>query len=483
MIATLRQEGFSAAILHPVPKERHKARNRLIDDLLDCAPKIAGFTAHDQYLPQLFSFIRDARERGLKSHITLGGICASAIPEDILRYNRDVDSVVCGEGELSIVELANTVVKGGSIAIKGVYIRKGNEIVFGGMRPLIDDLDALPSPVLDNFIQEGYDPFTGGDAFFIASRGCYGKCSFCSLQKYYRSCEGKVWRARHPNKIVREITEYAKTYMPRRMTFADENFMGPGRFGRQHALDVVNALKANDINIPFNFACRPNDLRREELLAMKKANLAAVTLGIESMSDETLRLFNKGTTAEINEKAIKMVEELELYLEITFIFFHPLASLDDIRKNLQLVEYVNKSRFAYFNRNMPFNEYYPFFNTEYTQKLTEMKLVKRTLRSCKIRYRDPKVGFIAGKINAVPLEQLASLTHAVRSYDPNLQEVAQTLKDYAYYLNMIRIPELVSDCCDYFSSGGSPASGRMKIIENEFDKETRKIHSLYSQII
>ena len=524
MIATLRQAGFSAAILHPIPEELQRARDRLISDLVKAAPKIAGFTAYDNYLPQLFGFIRDARRRGLKSHITIGGICASAIPEEILNYNKDVDSVVCGEGELSIVELAKTVVGGESKAIKGVYIRQDNRIIFGGMRPLIEDLDGLPSPVTDDFIgnpdvlpssvaddfigdldelpssvaddfigdidelpssvaddfiQEGNNPFVGGNAFFIASRGCYGRCTFCSLQRFYRSCEGKVWRGRSPQKIAGEISEYIQKYRPQRITFVDENFMGPGSLGRRHAIDVAAALRTSRIDIPFNFGCRPNDVSRESLSEMKEANLSAVTLGIESMWPETLTLFNKGTTVEINENAVRTLEELELFLEITFIFFHPLSSLDEIRKNLQFVEYVGKSRFAYFNKNMPFTVYYPFFNTEYTQKLTEMKLVGRTLRGWEMRYRDPRVGFIVGKIESIPLEQLSNLTQVLRTTNPELQDVVDSLRAYNYNLNMVRLPELVSDCCDFFASGGSPESERTKLIEMEFDKETEKIRALY----
>ncbi|HEY9245937.1 MAG TPA: hypothetical protein VIO11_03730, partial [Candidatus Methanoperedens sp.] len=57
MIATLRENGFSSTILHPLPIEISKARQQLINDILKISPKIIGFTTYDIYLQPLIQFI------------------------------------------------------------------------------------------------------------------------------------------------------------------------------------------------------------------------------------------------------------------------------------------------------------------------------------------------------------------------------------------------------------------------------------------
>ena len=486
MIATLRENGLSSAILHPIPIETRKARQQLVNDILKISPKIVGFTTYDTFLQPLIQFIQDIRNAGVKAHITLGGLCASAIPEKILAFTPLVDSVICGEGELSIFELCRMVINGESTVPKGVFLRHGTQILFGGVRPLIENLDMLPSPVIDNFTVNKLKNIAADyhmeNMLFTASRGCYGQCIFCCIQRFYRSCPGKVWRARSPQKVVKEISICRQSTGLNKFTFVDENFLGPGKLGRNHALGIAKELQKEKIIFPFNFGCRPNDLHKETLIELKKAGLTAITLGIESMSDETLQLFNKGTTAKINEEAIKLLEELNIYLEITFIFFHPLTTLQEIRKNLQFIERIRKSKFAYFNRNMPFTEFIPFFNTEYTRRLEEMKLVKRTIGSFSIRYLDPTVEMLVQKLRSMQLEQLYRLNSQLQTSNPHLKGILQSLLEYEKKLNLVRLPEIVSDFCNLFASD-PPDNERLELIFQEFDRETMKIQSLFNLLI
>ncbi|HEY9245808.1 MAG TPA: radical SAM protein, partial [Candidatus Methanoperedens sp.] len=431
-------------------------------------------------------FIQAIRKAGVKAHINLGGFCASAIPEKILSYTPLIDSVICGEGELSIVDLSRMVIYRESNVPKGIYLRRDAQILFGGVRPLIENLDELPFPIIDNFTVDKSKNFSADyhmeNMMFIASRGCYGRCIFCSIQRFYRSCPGKVWRARSPQKVVKEISICKQSTGLNRFTFVDENFLGPGQLGRNHALAIAKELQKEQMALLFNFGCRPNDLHKDTLMELKKAGLTAVTLGIESMSDETLQLFRKGTTEKINEEAVQLLEELNIYIEITFIFFHPLISLQEIRKNLQFIERIRQSKFAYFNRNMPFTEFIPFFNTEYTYRLEELKLVERTINCFSIRYLDPRVEMLVQKLRSIPLEQLYRLNHLLQTNNPHLKSILQSLLEYETYLNLVRLPELVSDFCDLFARN-TPDNKRLEMLLHEFDRETMKIQSLFNLVI
>src|SRR6516225_5826289 len=81
MMSSLRRNGFTAALAHPPTRN---SRQVLIDEILQTQSAIVGFTTYDVKLAALLEFIRDLRRNGLRSHITLGGLCASAIPGLIL---------------------------------------------------------------------------------------------------------------------------------------------------------------------------------------------------------------------------------------------------------------------------------------------------------------------------------------------------------------------------------------------------------------
>jgi radical SAM superfamily enzyme YgiQ (UPF0313 family) len=480
MISSLRQNGFSAALLHP---PAHNSRQALIDQILQVNSAIVGFTTYDVKLAALLEFIRDLRRAGSHSHITLGGLCASAIPGLILDEVPEVDSVVVGEGEQTIVDLARRVTRcEGGDTLPGVWMRTANGVTRGRPRPLHNDLDELPIPALDGIASrsKGYNDYkSNGCVPVLASRGCYGRCTFCCIQQFYRACPGAVWRGRRPAAVIDEISTVTKLSRARKVTFVDENFMGPGAAGRRHAVQIAKELACKDLNIRFNFGCRPNDIEHETIAALKKSGLAAVTLGIESMGNEALVLFNKRTTPEINYHALGILEELKIPTEITFIFFHPLTTLDEIGANLAFIDYVKHSQFAYFNKYQPFSEFVPFFETELTHRLSLMNLAVRTLSEHSIQYQDPRVALIARQVLNTPANHISRLIRQLELGTTNASRALRArLQAYYLHLNMVRLPALASELCKLLKHGNSPKSARVQGVLDLFAEERRTIDSL-----
>lgn len=484
MIASLRAHGFSAALLHPPYTHDGSARHRLIADILANPGRIVGFTTYDIGITSLLELIRELRQGGLQSHVTLGGLCASAIPAEILKKNPGVDSIVVGEGEFAIVELARHVLRQEKVLpIPGVCLREKGRLISGEARPLIEDLDVIPEPALDHLdASQKNSPlhFVDGCIPILASKGCYGRCTFCGIQKFYRACPGKVWRGRNAERIADEVEKLVYLTGLQKVTFIDENFMGPGKMGRQHAVDISAALKKRDLAIQFNFGCRPNDVDEETIATLKDAGLAAVSLGIESMAAPSLKLFNKLTTPQINYKALSLLEKQEIFTEITFIFFHPLSTLAEIRENLRFIETVRKLKYAYFNKNQPFTGFIPFFGTDLTDYLIGQGLVKRDLKGYRVRYADPRVGFIARHLLAFPLEDLASVHLSLPSKGRSA-EMKEKLHAYQIYLSMEWLPSMVSDLCDLLEKEVSMKSRQVRAITGAIDQEADRIQSILHQ--
>lgn len=480
MMSSLRRNGFSAKLVHP---PAHNSYQALIAEILQRDSAIVGFTTYDVKLAALLDFIRELRKAGSQSHITVGGLCASAIPGLILDNIAEVDSVVVGEGEQTIVDLALRLIRGeGGDTIPGVWMRSPSGVARGESRALHRDLDALPFPAFDGIAGrvKGPDNYkSNGCVPVLGSRGCYGRCTFCCIQKFYRSCSGAVWRGRRPSAVVDEIRTVTKLSGARKVTFVDENFMGPGAAGRHHAVEIANEMARANLKIRFNFGCRPNDIDRETIAILKSSGLAAVTLGVESMGEETLVLFNKRTTPQINYHALNVLEDLKIPTEITFIFFHPLTTLDEVQTNLAFVDYVRRSRFAFFNNCQPFSEFIPFFGTDLTHRLSMMNLAVRTLSDYSIQYQDPRVALIAHEVKSMPVTHISRLIHQLAAGKTRLsREIRNKLTNYYLHLNMVKLPALVSELCNSLKHGVSPKSVKVGATLEMFAQERRNIGSL-----
>ncbi|MFI5006236.1 MAG: B12-binding domain-containing radical SAM protein [Solirubrobacterales bacterium] len=487
LISALRANGFAARILHPQTGGDGRARARMIQDIVGAHAGIVGFSTYDVQLPQLLVLIADLRRAGLRSHVTLGGLCASAIPELILCHAPGVDSIVFGEGDITVVDLARRVLRGegGGRPLPGIALRGQEGTNTGGPAPP-PELDALAAPILDDF----RDPHQSAALHLVndcvpvaGSRGCYGRCTFCCIHKFYRASGGRLWRPRSAATIVDDILAVRRTTPYQRVTFVDENFMGPGPAGRRHADEVAREIAARAPGTAFNLGCRPNDVDRGTFAALKSAGLAGVSLGIESMGNEALALFNKRTTPQINEAAVQLLEELGIFTEVTFIFFHPLSTLEETRANLAFVERVRRSRYAYFNNAQPFSELIPFFGTDLTRSLAERGLVERTIDGYTVRYADPRVGLIARSILGVPVDTLSRLGAMIPNDDNELADVAADLERAELHLKMVRLPGLAADLCAAFEGGASESSSGVLAALAEIRREAATITLLADRFL
>lgn len=105
--------------------------------------------------------------------------------EAYFRANPDVDIAVRGEGELAVCDILAALA--GFISdeppdlsvlhnVRGISFREGDRIVRTPDRERIDDLDALPSPILTGL----FDDYAGTELGIIeTNRGCPFRCSFC----------------------------------------------------------------------------------------------------------------------------------------------------------------------------------------------------------------------------------------------------------------------------------------------------------------
>ena len=336
--------GFLAAILR-----QHGYRVEILDaDLAgyDIDQAVAAITTYDASLigitmlqvaahPTL-EIVQRLRDGGIGVHITLGGHFPTFTVEDLLKHNEGVDSIVIGEGEYTLLELTEAVLENREWRqIRGIAYREEDRIVTTEPRPLIKDLDSLPFQERDT-LKEVLE--RGGQAAIITSRGCYGNCAFCSVNAFYKKSPGLKWRARSPEKVGEELEQLVENWGASIFVFNDDNFIGPGKAGKQRAREVAREIIRRGLDIQFAIPAAVNDIEPDLFRLLKEAGLRSVFLGIESMNQEDLRYLNKHTTTEQNEAAIRILEELGIFYQIGFIMFYPNSTIEQIEHNIRYIK-------------------------------------------------------------------------------------------------------------------------------------------------
>ena len=482
LVAALRKAGFRAEIVQPPFVTDGTARNRLLAEVVARSPRLIGLTTYDVMLPDLLGFVDALRGAGVRAHVTLGGLSASAAVDWVLQAGSGVDSVVRGEGEATIVALAQHVIRGvGRLPIAGASVRGEGGIVEGEPRPFTRDLDGLTAPAWDPSVAVGSgSPVrlrTSDTVPVTGSRGCYGRCTFCSVERFYRSSpRARPWRPFSARRIADDIDTATRATGARKVTFVDENFVGPGRAGRAHVLDVAEELRRRGRPVEFNLACRADDVDPATFADLRDAGLRGVTLGVEAMSQPTLDLFGKNTTPQTNDVAVEALAELGLDTEITYIFFHPLSTLREVRDSVAFVAKVAQLPAAHFNNGQPYVELVPLAGTALTAELQRRGHVRGVVGGYKVAYADPRVGLLARTTRSVPLDELALLGAALPSDGGGqVSQLRERLAAQHRWLAMHRLPELLCDACDAF---GAERGQRVEPVLAAIRAEARRLRHL-----
>jgi len=254
--------------------------------------------------------------------IVWGGVHPTILPEQTLKENY-VDFVVIGEGEHTIVELANSLKKKDDLSkVKGMGYKKNGKIVINQPRPLECDLSKFDIAWhlidLESYIKHRGIKFESERMVtYITGRGCPHRCAFC----YNVMFNKRRWRPFPLDKVVSDISMLKKEYDVDGVYFWDDNFF----VDRKRAIDI-----AKKINVEWYGDIRATYL--DDNLAKKlvryKCNL--LLAGAESGNDRILKFIKKDITTKDLTRANEICKRNKLPLCYSFIVGFPGESWDEI---------------------------------------------------------------------------------------------------------------------------------------------------------
>ena len=268
----------------------------------------------------------------------LGGTHPTFMYEEILREHPEVDVVVCGEGELTSVELMQAWEARADLAkVNGLAFRRDGKVLATPKRAFIHNLDVLePSWNLVPWKEYTYRPKPDSIlAVISSSRGCKQHCSFCSQRLFWK----ESWRAVSAKRFVDQIQMLRDQYGVDVAMIADEiPTLDEARWQR-----ILDLLIERNLGTTLLMETRVDDILRdaEILPRYRQAGIEHIYVGVESVNQATLDVFKKDAKVEQGKRAIELINANNIISETSFVMGMPDETPAEMQRTIELAKFYD----------------------------------------------------------------------------------------------------------------------------------------------
>ena len=295
--------------------------------------------------------------KNLNIPIIYGGIHATISPNLCIQ---DADLVLIGEGEESIVELANNLEKNKDITkIKNLWIKKFGKLYKNELHPLIQNLDSLPFPdyelenhyILEkNKIIKFKERHLNGQIFFLTGRGCPHACTYCSNAFLDNLYQGKNKFIRfHSNDYIINCLFYLKTKFKslKFFDFRDDVFF---MRTKEQLRDFCIKYKQK-INMRFKALIDPHTADEEKISMLVNAGCTDIIVGIQGSEKTNKEIYKRYQTDEQVLKSAYILNKYKNKLTVMYdiITCNPYERPEDIINQIRLLQRIPKPYFLSVN--------------------------------------------------------------------------------------------------------------------------------------
>jgi anaerobic magnesium-protoporphyrin IX monomethyl ester cyclase len=271
-----------------------------------------------------------------KAKIIVGGAHPTALPKRTLEEIQELDYICVGEGEKTIVELAQALEgKRHLDQIAGLAFRENGQIVLNPPRELEKNLDNFPSPARHLLPIKKYKltaTRTQKNSFcptIIVARGCPFNCSYCSHPF------GRTFRHHSVERVIQEIESLIKEYHISEFNMEADNLTVDKNFLTLLCQEIIK--KKFNQNVRWTCESRMDTVDKELLKIMHQAGCWQISYGVESGVQRLLDLINKGETLEDMEKTFAITKEIGITIRGFFMLGLP---TETYQESLQTIEFA-----------------------------------------------------------------------------------------------------------------------------------------------
>jgi radical SAM superfamily enzyme YgiQ (UPF0313 family) len=333
LAGALRDAGFNP-VLHDMRTQQFK-EIPLVDFL---AIGISSMTGNQ--ITNALKFTAQIKQKQPDVPVIWGGVHASILPENTLE-SRMADIVVRGEGEVTLVELAERLFNGGSLdGVLGLSYKKDGTIINNPDRPYmnVDDLPIdLPYELLP---LERYPYYKNEAAFpFQSGRGCPHYCTFC----YNVFFNKRMTRLKSSARVLKEIKYLIEKFKIKKLDIsaADDNFF----VNKKRAEEIIAGLLELETPIKWTAFCRFDYFAKFEqsfVDKIAKSGCELVSFGGESGSEKILDSIRKDIKLEDMFEASAKMAKTNMLQITSFMTGFPGETEDDFSSTMDAIDKISR---------------------------------------------------------------------------------------------------------------------------------------------
>lgn len=301
---------------------------------------VVGITCLSAFSEVVKRLIYEIKAKFPAIKIIVGGVHATALPEDLLEMGADI--AVLGEADSILVQIMQYLENNLALDnIPSLMIANGRDksYVKTSARNTYEDIRSLPWPAYhlinmehyfaNNYAIRGYWLRCG---WVFTSRGCPGRCTFCSSVITH----GYKTRDRDIQDVVSELEYLKKRYKIEAFWILDDTFI----IKEERVIEFCQEFNKRKLNLVWACQGRVNFFTDRVARILKENGCVQVDLGIESGSQKVLNALKKGTTIEQIKKAFYIAHKNKLRALGTIMIGCPEETWDDIRKTRELLKEI-----------------------------------------------------------------------------------------------------------------------------------------------
>ncbi len=306
-------------------------------------PDIVGITTTTENRFLSFQLAKIAKTARPEAFVLLGGPHFSGTAYDTLCHIAEVDGVVSGEAEMTLIDLIKALESGDSLhKIAGLSFRENGHIIENARAPYIPDLNGLPMPARHLIPWEKYHfqlEIPGKGLFpagnLMTSRGCPFQCTFCATPSNW----GRKVRGLSPENILKEVELLVDQYHAKVLWFYDDTF----NYHPKRTEKICDMLIERQLDIKWYCEVRVDLMSRELTAKMAEAGMFYAGFGIESGNRRVAQeIVRKKATLEHAYQFIDWAHEFGVIPNPFFIFSHPTETWEETQETMDVIDTVKE---------------------------------------------------------------------------------------------------------------------------------------------
>ena len=366
--AFLKQHGHETALVNDPnlfdnPWVHHPRLSKIFDNEREVLeqidhhnPDLIGMTVVTDDLSWALKWAKKIKKH-FNIPIVFGNVHATFHPDECLA-NDEVDFVVRGEGEWTLLELVEALEGRKNFSeVLGLSYKDNGKVIKNPMRPLINDLDILPFP--DKDLYYNVMPYLNHGYTTMSGRGCPYRCTFCdnnTSMKLYKDEVPKTqkWARRHsPEYVVNEILWAKEKYGINHVRFNDEDFSFDKNWLREFC-----PLYKEKVGIPYFAWVYPNTIDEEMAKLLAESGCDAVEMGIQSGAQHLRKeILHRNTKDDQIRIAMQALRKYNIRTTVDIIIGLPTETKEDLDETVRLLADTNPWHlYAFWLRYYPSTE-------------------------------------------------------------------------------------------------------------------------------